>query len=247
MSVMQRLRRAFWSLYGRFVWDTQTGPWTTSQVRKIVQILQARRSAPGERVLDAGCGTGYHAVGLAHAGFHVTGIDYAAGMLARARDKVTDELSGIISFQRADLNARLGFPAGHFDHVINISVLQLTTDPALTLGELRRVLKPGGTLVLLHAPRPASHDLPLWQDIKRRVRNLEARTPAKIALVAAKACAERGGNTRYWTVSELREMVRASRFAVLSVDHGPPIVMVGEKVDATDSIVTPTCEHDILC
>ncbi len=47
--------------------------------------------------------------------------------------------------------------------------------------------------------------------------------------MAAKTWAERSGNTRYWTVAELQEMLEASRFDVLSVDLGPPIIIVAQK------------------
>jgi ubiquinone/menaquinone biosynthesis C-methylase UbiE len=159
-------------------------------------------------------------------------------MLARAQDKVTPELSDVLSFHQADLNARLEFPDARFDHVINISVLQATADPGFTLGELWRVLKPGGTLALLHVPRPESHALPLRQAIQQRLRDLGVRTPWKAALVAAKTWAERSGNTRYWTAAELQDMLKASRFDVRSIDHGPPIITVAEKTRG------PECKAD---
>ena len=162
---LQYLQRTFWSLYGRFVWDAQKAPWKALRVQRIVETLKARRTAPCERVLDAGCGTGDYALALAKAGFQVTGVDYAAGMLSCAQAKVSDQLAEDISFPQMDLNAQLGFPDTHFDHIINISVLQVTAHPVFTLGELWRVLKPGGTLVLLHVPKPESHNLPLREII----------------------------------------------------------------------------------
>lgn len=234
--VPQRLQRTFWGLYGRFVWDALPAASKEPQVTRIVELLEGRRVTPAERVLDAGCGTGNYAVALAQAGFYVTGVDYAAGMLARARAKVTDDLREVLSFQPADLNAELGFPDACFDHILNISVLQAAVDPAFTLSELRRVLRPGGTLLLLHVPRPASHDLPLREVLQRRAERLGVRALWRLPLVAAKAWAERSGTTRYWTGRELQDMLAAGQFEVLSVDSGPPIVIVAEKKGVEDNV-----------
>ena len=73
---------------------------------------------------------------------------------------------GAITFQQMSLNEPLVFPDAHFDHIINISVLQVVADPDWTLRELARVLKPGGTLLLLHVPRPAYHVLSLREEIR---------------------------------------------------------------------------------
>ena len=177
--VPQSLQRMFWSLYGRLAWDAARPPRKAAQVRQVVEILQARQATPDEWVFDAGCGTGDFALALAKAGFQVIGADYAEGMLVRARAKVTGELANSISFQQVDLNRRLHFPDARFDHVINISVLQVAAEPAFTLGELWRVLRPGGTLVLLHVPRPDSYDLPLREAIRYRIQDLERERPGE--------------------------------------------------------------------
>jgi TPP-dependent indolepyruvate ferredoxin oxidoreductase alpha subunit len=90
--VPQYPQRVFWSLYGRFVWDAQKAPWKAPQIQHIVETVKARRATAREHVLDAGCGTGDYAIALAKAGFQVTGIDYAVGMLSCAQAKVSDEL-----------------------------------------------------------------------------------------------------------------------------------------------------------
>ena len=53
-----------------------------------------------------------------------------------------------------------------------------------------------------------------------------------MALIAAKAWAERMGSTRFWTADELRVMLASSQFGIETVSHGPPIVMVVSKLEA---------------
>jgi ubiquinone/menaquinone biosynthesis C-methylase UbiE len=168
----------------------------------------------------------------------VTGIDFAPGMLASTREKIPPELAESISVQKMDLNARLRFPDATFNAVINISVLQLTTDPAFTLGELWRGLKPGGTLVLLHVPQSQSRERSAQESIAIRRRGLEARPIWKTVLIAIKAWAEHSSNLWYWSVAELQQLLMGCHFENLSVDPGPPILIVAQKPADNSAPVT---------
>ena len=235
---LSNLYSAFWSLYGRYAWDDQREPSRVSEPpERIVDIVRKRRRHPDEWVLDAGCGTGNYAIALAQAGFCVIGTDFAAGMLAKAQDKVTHDLSRLVSFQRADLNVPLEFPEARFDHIISISVLQAVADPLFTLGELHRVLKPGGTLVL-SLPK---HDATLFSQpvnalIRYRIRHLERRTPGKILLVILKSFGDRFGNRPRWTRLQAQQMVSATGFKVVSLEEGRQILVVAEKAAPTDGL-----------
>ena len=192
--------------------------------------MRKRRINPDEWVLDAGCGTGNYAIALAKAGFHVIGIDFAAGMLAKAQAKVTDDLSGYISFQQADLNAPLEFPEAHFDHVINISVLQAIANPLFTLGELSRVLKPGGTIVLSLPKRDSiifSHSV--GELIRFRIRHLERRTPGKVLLVIVKSYGDQFHNTPTWTVPQTQKMLSPIGFKTVAIEERRQLLVVAEK------------------
>jgi ubiquinone/menaquinone biosynthesis C-methylase UbiE len=232
--LLSNLYNAFWSLYGRYVWDDQREPSRVSEPpERIVDVVQSRRRGANERVLDAGCGTGNYAIALAQAGFCVIGTDFAAGMLAKARDKVTNDLSRLVSFQQADLNVPLEFREAHFDHIINISVLQAVADPLFTLRELHRVLKPGGTLVL---SLPKQNSMLFSQSVRElvryRIRHLERRTPGKVLLVILKSFGDRFSHTPRWTRLQAQQMMSTTGFKVVSLDEGRQILVVAEKAAA---------------
>jgi ubiquinone/menaquinone biosynthesis C-methylase UbiE len=98
----------------------------------------------GLNVLDAGCGSGAHAAEFVARGAIVTGIDKSSGMLALARER----LGRAATFFEADLAARLRFADGAFDRVLAALVLHYIEDWSLPLSEFRRVLAPGGKLVI---------------------------------------------------------------------------------------------------
>jgi ubiquinone/menaquinone biosynthesis C-methylase UbiE len=228
--LLWNLYRGFWSLQGRFVWDDQGEPWRASRVQYVVDVLRGRRINSDEWVLDAGCGTGSYAIALAKERFNVVGTDFATGMLTRAQQKATGDLSRYVAFRQADLNAPLEFSEARFDHLICIGVLQAVANPAFTLSEFYRVLKPGGTL-LLSLPRPKSDDgsRSFGELVRYRLRHLERRTPWKTLLVVVKACGDRFYDNPSWTASQARDMLATAGFEVVAVGEDRQIIVVAEK------------------
>ena len=96
------------------------------------------------RILDAGCGSGPLFAALRDRGAMVTGFDKSAGMVELARRRLGDNAD----LQVADLGGPLPFPDGGFDDVIASLVLHYLEDWGPALAELRRVLKPGGRLLV---------------------------------------------------------------------------------------------------
>src|SRR5271169_2224910 len=107
-------------------------------------ILALAGDVAGRRILDAGCGSGPLFAALRDRGAVVTGIDSSTGMLELARQRLGDDAD----LQVADLGSPLPFPDGAFDDVIASLVLHYLEDWGPTLAELRRVLTPGGRLIV---------------------------------------------------------------------------------------------------
>ena len=117
---------------------------------------------PGDRVLDACCGTGDLAVAAERRGGRVVGLDFSPRMLERAQPK-----SGTIEWVQGDALA-LPFEAGEFDAAtVGFGVRNLE-DLEGGLRELARVLRPGGKVAVLEITRPRGLLRPffrLWFDV----------------------------------------------------------------------------------
>ncbi len=98
----------------------------------------------GHRVLDAGCGSGPLFAALRAKGAIVTGIDASPAMIKLARQRLGENAD----LHVADLSQPLPFPDAAFDDVVVSLVLHYLQDWRAPLTELRRVLKPGGRLLL---------------------------------------------------------------------------------------------------
>jgi phosphatidylethanolamine/phosphatidyl-N-methylethanolamine N-methyltransferase len=108
------------------------------------------RLAPrdGERILEIGVGTGFGLAAYPRRA-RVVAIDLSSAMIARARARSTRLGLRQIAFSRMDGEA-LAFPDHTFDAVYAPYVLNVVPDPLRLVGEMRRVCRPGGRLVLLN-------------------------------------------------------------------------------------------------
>lgn len=106
---------------------------------------------PGSRGLGIGVGLGIETVAIARRywGKHIVAVDYDMDQVERARRRLAREqgLASHVTFEQADATA-LPFPAESFDFAYALNVLHHIAEYRRALGEVFRVLKPGGRLWL---------------------------------------------------------------------------------------------------
>ncbi len=108
-------------------------------------VLGLLGDVTGRRILDAGCGHGPIAADLRDRGAHVSGFDASPAMVQLAQERLGPD----VPVQVVDLAGALPYGTGEFDDAVVALVLHYLEDWSGPLVELRRVLRPGGRLVLV--------------------------------------------------------------------------------------------------
>lgn len=133
-------------------------------------MVEAVRAEPGERVLDVATGTGLVAQALVRRWrCQVVGVDQSPQMLERARGRIANDsgLAGRVALVHGEAED-LPFADAEFDHLTFTYLLRYVEDPAATVRELARVVKPGGRMASLEFGVPASRSLrALWSAYTR--------------------------------------------------------------------------------
>lgn len=192
--------------------------WYRAVHARVIDALARRPGDPALPVLDAGCGTGGLLRRLSEAlgGRPLVGLEYQEFAARRARAK-----SGAL-VATGDVNT-LPFPGGAFGAAVSVDVLcHRLVSPERSLAELRRVLAPGGTLVV---------NLPAFEWLKsahdRRVHNAR-RTTARAARAELAAAGFERIEARYWNALLLplmvvqRKLLAAREDAASDVAPYPP-------------------------
>ena len=144
------------------VYDVMNRVFTMGLDGRWRRLAAASAVRPGDRVLDAACGTGDLALADRKAGGEVTGLDFSERMLERARRK-----SDQIEWVRGDVLA-LPFDDAAFDAATIGFGIRNVDDLDAGLRELARVVRPGGRLAVLEITRPRGVLRPffrLWFDV----------------------------------------------------------------------------------
>jgi len=132
--------------------------------------LKARQIVPGEKIVDAGCGSGFDAILAATftgKDGAVIGVDMTSEMITKARTAAAQTGLRQIEFRNGYLED-LPIPDRWADVVISNGVLNLCVDKLRVLQEFHRVLSPAGRiqiadiLVKKSVPEKAKQDIDLW-------------------------------------------------------------------------------------
>jgi ABC-2 type transport system ATP-binding protein len=133
--------RRFWSTIAQ-KYDTVVDLQIGVDTRAMVLERLAGENLLGT-VAEFGCGTGFFTEVLAARANTVLATDLAPGMLSLAKQRIN---AANVKFQEEDCQ-KTSLPDSSFDTVFMSLVIHFT-DPAKTLAEMRRILKPGGTLII---------------------------------------------------------------------------------------------------
>jgi SAM-dependent methyltransferase len=138
------------------LWGARAGDWAETEVRQLPTyraVIERVGIAPGDRVLDLGCGAGTFLGLAAGHGAHVAGLDAAESLLAIAAERVPGA-----DLRRGDLE-RLPWEDDSFDLVTGFNSFFFAADMGAALAEAARVARPGADVVIQVWGRPERCDL----------------------------------------------------------------------------------------
>ena len=201
-------------------------------------MLDAHAVARPTRILDLACGDGRVAVGLAQRGHDVTGLDLSASMLAAARERAA---AARVDVPLVEADMRMAHSAvSRFDVVISwfsaFGYFDHAADDLAVLESVRRVLEPGGVLLLetMHRDRIAALHAEVspqreWDDVDGLVMLEErwfdpvgGRAGERIRILDGDRLPElREISLRVYTATELIALCRAADLHVEGVYGGP--------------------------
>jgi len=162
--------------------------------------LDAAAAGREDRLLDVGCGTGGAVLAAARRPIaKACGVDVSPGMIARARANSGD--LGNVEFRAGDAEA-IPYPDAEFTIVVCTNSFHHYSDPVHALLEIRRVLRPGGRLVLVDPDRAGCLWVRAWDRILRLAES---------------------SHVRYYTAPEIRRLLHTAGFTaieLLASEHG---------------------------
>jgi 2-polyprenyl-3-methyl-5-hydroxy-6-metoxy-1,4-benzoquinol methylase len=150
------------------------------RLRRVFELLDRDRRG---RVLDVGCGPGMTVQELVKDGFEFYGVDISGEMIGQCERKFGDVLAAHFSVGRIE---KLEFPNGFFDVVLCVGVVEYVDDDRVAVGEMARVVKPGGIVVVTLPNRASPYRV--WQrtvysGVRRLMRKVKGRGISAVEVV----------------------------------------------------------------
>ncbi|MBO0767767.1 MAG: class I SAM-dependent methyltransferase [Solirubrobacterales bacterium] len=151
--------------------ERQSGSFATSAVANSDELRQAlldvAQPAGSERWLDAACGPGIVTRALATRAARVIGVDATEAMVQRARDAASSAGLDNVSFEVGDAT-NTGHPTASFDGAVTRFAIHHIPVPGRLFGELARVVRPGGRVVVLDHLADEDAEARSWvQEVER--------------------------------------------------------------------------------
>jgi len=150
MGVLENKRRArvFYKYLSRVYDRVNPFVWNEEMREEAIDWFDP---APDDRILDVGCGTGFATEGLLDRIDVVHGLDQSTHQLRKAYGKFDKD--GPVRFYRGDAE-RLPFADGAFDGVWSSGSIEYWPNPVAALREFRRVVEPGGPVLVVGPDAP---------------------------------------------------------------------------------------------
>ncbi|MGC8490990.1 MAG: class I SAM-dependent methyltransferase [Syntrophobacteraceae bacterium] len=169
-------------------WPEKYDEWFQTPIGSLVKHYESRlflemvRPEPGEKILDAGCGTGVFTADLLASGARVTGLELSMPMLRHAGKRS----SGLpFHMVRGDMR-QLPFAEGIFDKTVSVTAIEfLHEDAPGAVAEMFRVTRPGGLVVVA-----SLNGLSPWASRRKAVKDhpifsrVRFRSPSEMAALA---------------------------------------------------------------
>ncbi|MFK0259473.1 class I SAM-dependent methyltransferase [Streptomyces sp. NPDC090445] len=149
-----------WNSYEGAHWAAHQHRWDAVNAGFDAPLFDAAAIAPGEKVLDIGCGAGSttrQAARAAAPGGHALGLDLSGPMLERARASAADDGLGNVRFEHGDAQVHRLDP-GAYDLAVSRFGIMFFADPAAAFANIAAALRPGGRVALLCAAEPEGNE-----------------------------------------------------------------------------------------